>query len=100
MYPCSYHPKFSPPPESVQHRLVWRTDDTPEVIERRLEQFHSTVNDTLAVYSHVPTAFINSARNDLEIFADVADFVEGVAAKKLERMGGAAALQAIAEQVH
>ncbi|CAM9461830.1 unnamed protein product, partial [Choristocarpus tenellus] len=32
-----YHPKFAPPPPEVRSRLVWRTDDTREVIEKRLK---------------------------------------------------------------
>ena len=31
-------PQFSPPPVEIQHRLTWRTDDTIDVIEKRLKQ--------------------------------------------------------------
>lgn len=30
--------KFSPPPAEIAHRLTWRTDDTKDVIEKRLKQ--------------------------------------------------------------
>eukprot|EP00611_Tribonema_gayanum_P019269 TRINITY_DN3302_c0_g2_i1.p1 TRINITY_DN3302_c0_g2~~TRINITY_DN3302_c0_g2_i1.p1 ORF type:complete len:711 (+),score=209.74 TRINITY_DN3302_c0_g2_i1:2723-4855(+) len=82
-----YHPKFNPPPPDAVHRLVWRTDDTPEVIESRLRQHHATMQRTLAEFKGVPTAQIDSARSDLDTFADVCDFVEAVAARKLEALG-------------
>jgi hypothetical protein len=50
------------------------------------------------VYSDVPVAFVNSARSDLETFAEVCDFVETVAADKLAAMGEDA-LTALADQV-
>ena len=31
----TYHPVYAPPPPEVQARLVWRLDDTPEVVEKR-----------------------------------------------------------------
>jgi hypothetical protein len=69
-----------------------------QAIEKRLKQYHATIKETLAVYSDVPTAFVNSARSDLETFAEVCDFVEAVAAEKYAAMGEDA-LTALAEQV-
>ena len=34
--------QFSPPPVEIQHRLTWRTDDTIDVIEKRLKQVNET----------------------------------------------------------
>jgi adenylate kinase family enzyme len=34
-----YHPKFNPPPPEVVPRLAWRTDDTPETLNRRLQVY-------------------------------------------------------------
>lgn len=35
-----YHPKFNPPPPEVVPRLAWRTDDTPETLNRRLQVYN------------------------------------------------------------
>lgn len=34
-----YHPRFNPPPPEVVPRLAWRTDDTPETLNRRLQVY-------------------------------------------------------------
>lgn len=34
-----YHPRFNPPPPEVVPRLTWRTDDTPETLQRRLQVY-------------------------------------------------------------
>lgn len=42
-----YHPKFNPPPPEVVPRLIWRTDDTPETLTRRLQVYREK---TLPIY--------------------------------------------------
>jgi len=39
----SYHVKFKPPPEEVEHRLIQRKDDTEDCVKPRLENFHQNI---------------------------------------------------------
>ncbi|CAN0260460.1 unnamed protein product [Ascophyllum nodosum] len=82
-----YHPKFSPPPREVQHRLTWRTDDTLEVINKRLRQYKETADGIMDAYKGVPYKVVDSSLSDLETFDEICDFVEEVAAKKAEALG-------------
>eukprot|EP00667_Euglena_gracilis_P003392 EG_transcript_3402 len=71
-----YHPRFNPPPAEVHDRLLWRLDDTPETVERRLAQFHAASDATVRQFDGIcPRKTFDSARNDLEVFREVAHFV-------------------------
>ncbi|CBN74091.1 Adenylate kinase family protein [Ectocarpus siliculosus] len=82
-----YHPKFSPPPPDVVPRLTWRTDDTKDVIEKRLKQYAETSEGIREAYEDVPRKVVDSSKSDLDTFAEVCDFVEEVAKAKAERLG-------------
>jgi adenylate kinase len=36
-----YHIRFDPPPPEVADRVIQRTDDTPEVLQARLDEYHT-----------------------------------------------------------
>lgn len=82
-----YHPKFSPPPVEIQHRLTWRTDDTIDVIEKRLKQYSETADGIRESYKDVPCKVVDCSKSDLETFAEICDFVEEVAAKREDGLG-------------
>ena len=42
-----YHPKFNPPPPEIVPRLIWRTDDTPDTLGRRLQIYK---DKTIPIY--------------------------------------------------
>ena len=75
-----YHPRFAPPPEEVQHRLVWRTDDTAEVIKVRLEKFAEANDDVIETFqaAGVPVSIINNARSELETFSECCAFLDDI----------------------
>ena len=77
-----YHPRFAPPPDDVRHRLVWRTDDTEEVVKKRLAKHAQECNAVLATFEEagVPVKVVNNARSELETFADCCSFVDEVEA--------------------
>ena len=84
----TYHPKYAPPPPEVHDRLVWRVDDTFEVLMRRLEDHKQSVDQILAAFTAggVPVARVDNARSELETFGEIADFLEEVAMRKLAAM--------------
>eukprot|EP00961_Rhodomonas_salina_P129211 1740666-Rhodomonas_salina.2 len=45
-----YHPKFNPAPPEIEKFLVRRVDDTPHVIQQRLEQYHETFTEVIELY--------------------------------------------------
>lgn len=49
----TYHPTYAPPPEHIRERLVWRIDDTPTVIERRLKEFELSVEPIVEAFKEV-----------------------------------------------
>ena len=83
----TYHPVYAPPPEGLHERLVWRVDDTPEVLARRLaEHRHSCADIVRTIESaRVPFRRIDTARSELDCFREVATFLEGVALSKVSR---------------
>ena len=77
-----YHPKYNPPPPEVQHRLTWRLDDSVDVIDRRLAQFHEAHDGLVEVFrDRCDFLEVDAARNDLEIFRDIAEFLDEVVLK-------------------
>jgi len=96
----TYHPVFAPPPADIQARLVWRVDDTPAVINKRIADYQSAIGGILEAFEEndIPTRQFNNAQSELETFAQVAEFVESVARAKLEKMGGPSALMEGAER--
>ena len=90
----TYHPIYAPPPEDVRENLVWRVDDTPSVVERRLEE-HARARDAIlgALSAKAPDTAggvavgrFGNARSELATFEDIASFLEGVALAKLARV--------------
>ena len=45
-----YHVRFDPPPAAVAGRLVQRSDDTEEVLARRLAEYHGSTDLILPYY--------------------------------------------------
>lgn len=80
----TYHPIYAPPPEEVQPRLVWRVDDIPEVVERRLQEHRDVSQSILDVYaaSGVPIATFDNARSEVQTFREIAEFIQGERVKK------------------
>ena len=91
-----FHPNYAPVPAEVASsgRLVWRHDDTPEVIERRIGTYKQNLRGVLDAFDEagVPVQTFDNARSDLETFAAISAHVEGVGRGKLEEEGGWAAL--------
>ena len=89
-----YHPEFAPVPHDVaaqkKNRIVWRADDTPEVIDRRIEGYRANLDGILREFGDagVPVKAFDNARSELETLGEVADFCEDVARAKLKREGG------------
>ncbi|KAK7240913.1 adenylate kinase [Aureococcus anophagefferens] len=74
-----YHPKYAPPPEDVEPRLVWRTDDTEEVLRRRLADHDAAVDDILAMFSESCAVLrVDNARSELETFDEICTFLDKV----------------------
>ena len=86
----TYHPIYAPAPEEVQARLVWRLDDTPDVIEKRCSDFRESVEAICDIFGSagVPLKIFDNARSELHTFAEVAQFVEDTARHKLRETGG------------
>lgn len=86
----TYHPIYAPPPDEVQPRLVWRLDDTPDVIEKRCRDFRQSVEEICEIFAGagVPVKTFNNARSELDTFAEVARFVEDTGRHKLREAGG------------
>ena len=84
----TYHPVYAPPPAEVLDRLVWRVDDTLEILDKRLADHASSCNDVVRVFERrgVPMRRFDNARSELETFAEIARFVEEVALDKLARV--------------
>jgi len=89
----TYHPTYAPPPAEVGCRLVWRVDDVPEVVERRIKQAEASLDSIARIFSEagVPVCAFDNARSELETFAEIAAFVEGVASARGERRDAGAA---------
>jgi adenylate kinase len=45
-----YHVKFDPPPADVAPRLIQRSDDTEEVLRKRLEEYHAKTSPLIPYY--------------------------------------------------
>lgn len=74
-----YHPKYAPPPEDVEPRLVWRTDDTEEVLRRRLAAHDAAVDDILAMFAESCAVLrVDNARSELETFDEICAFLDKV----------------------
>jgi len=80
----TYHPIYAPPPKEVQHRIVWRVDDVPEVVQKRLEDHKAMMEPILDAFvaSGVPVAKFDNARSEIETFLEIAEFIDTERAKK------------------
>lgn len=87
---CTYHPEYAPPPEEVLDRLVWRVDDTPAVIDARIEEYKARIEPIIATFADagVPYHLFDNARSELATFDEVARDVERSATEKLSALGG------------
>jgi adenylate kinase len=47
-----YHLKFKPPPKEIMDRLEQRSDDTEEMVRRRLDTYHNNVNAVVGYYKN------------------------------------------------
>ena len=45
-----YHVKFDPPPPEIAGRLIQRSDDTEEVLRKRLEEYHAKTAPLIPYY--------------------------------------------------
>jgi len=81
----TYHPVYAPPAAELQERLLWRVDDTYETFNRRLAYHRSSVEEIVEVFESagIPLRRFDNARSEIETFAEVATFLEGVAMDKL-----------------
>jgi adenylate kinase len=48
-----YHLKFKPPPQSVEDRLIQRSDDTEDKLRNRLATHHKNVADVVGYYKDI-----------------------------------------------
>ncbi|KAL1528216.1 hypothetical protein AB1Y20_009575 [Prymnesium parvum] len=81
----TYHPTYAPPPDELRGRLVWRVDDTQEVVERRLAEHEAAVRAVRAEFdaAGVPLRAFDNARSELHTFDEVVAFVEELGMLKL-----------------
>jgi len=70
-----YHPKFNPAPPEIEKFLVRRVDDTPHVIQQRLEQYHETFTEVIELYKGMVTE-VNSSQHELDVFDDVSQVLD------------------------
>jgi len=84
----TYHPIYAPPPDDVRDRLVWRIDDTTEVLARRIADFRASSEDIVAAFDAygVPVLRVSNARSELVSFEQIADWLADVAMTKLSRL--------------
>ena len=99
-----YHPQYHPVPEADEElsaRLTWRVDDTAEVVARRIETHAEEWDAILEAFTtaDVPTLRVDNARSELAAFDEIAQFVEEVAQRKLEGMGGEEAMRQLRSDV-
>lgn len=45
-----YHVKFDPPPPEIADRLIQRSDDTAEVLTKRLDEYHAKTSPLIPYY--------------------------------------------------
>lgn len=81
----TYHPIYAPPPAEVVERLVWRVDDTYEALSQRIADHTASVEAIVAAFdaASIPLRRFDNARSELQTFAEVGNFLEGVAMDKL-----------------
>jgi len=73
-----YHPTYAPAPPEVECRLVWRTDDREEVLRERLAAHEREIAAVLAAFGDIPCLTFDNARSEVETFAEVCGFIDGV----------------------
>jgi len=83
----TYHPTYAPAPREVHERLVFRLDDTLEVLERRIAEHHVTCDQIVSAFetAGVPLCRFDNAQSELQTYDQIASFLEGVASNKLLR---------------
>jgi len=86
-----YHPVYSPPPEGIEHRLVWRLDDNDDALEKRLADHQRSIDDIMTIFDRatehqIDVKSFDNSRSELETFAEITRFLEEVAEKKAVRI--------------
>jgi len=69
----TYHPKFHPAPsgdEALLKRLVWRHDDTPDVLAKKLKTFSESTTSILKKYEE-KTISISTCKSDVDVFTEI-----------------------------
>ena len=87
-----YHPRYHPvADEEVSPRLTWRVDDTAEVVAKRLVTHEREGDEIIAAFEEagVPLLRVDNARSEVDTFSEIAEFVKGISAQKVEAMGDA-----------
>jgi len=88
----TFHPDYAPPPSDVaaSGRLVWRSDDTTEVVARRIHEYNSNLQGILDEFEKegVPVQLFDNARSECDTFADIIKYVEDLGRNKLDKEGG------------
>ena len=81
----TYHPTYAPAPQEVMENLIWRMDDTTDVLERRIREHREGCDSIVDVFacSGVPLGRFDNARSELETFDEIFNFLQGVAMAKL-----------------
>lgn len=65
-----YHLKFKPPPKEIMERLEQRSDDTEEMVRRRLDTYHNNVNAVVGYYKN-ELVEIDGAQDMDTVFASI-----------------------------
>ena len=92
----TYHPRYHPvTDEEVSARLTWRVDDNSEAASRRIDTYAEEGPNILEAFeaAGVPIRRFDNARDELETFSEVAEFLKEVGTRKLDAMGGPDALR-------
>jgi adenylate kinase len=69
-----YHRKLNPPPLSIAHRVIERSDDTKATLLRRLDEYNSQVK-SISQYYRDRLHLIDSSRTAAEVNFDIENIV-------------------------
>jgi adenylate kinase len=72
-----YHRKLNPPPLSVAHRVIERTDDTKATLLHRLAEYKNQAQQ-IAHHYKGRVHLIDSARNAAEVNADIEKIIKKI----------------------
>ena len=80
----TYHPVYAPAPKGMHERLVWRVDDTTDVLQRRIADHKKSCEAIIGHFesASIPLRRFDNARSELETFEEIATFLVDVASSK------------------